>query len=123
MREALPIEEAPVARRRTPQPRCFLSGRGGRSGPKASTKKWSCSTNTGQISEMESALRPGKAGMTLRRRSDSNRWIEVLQTSALPLGYAAFKLKRSGLLIAEPDPVKSIERETRLELATFTLAR
>ena len=34
MRVAPPIEEAPEARRRTPQPRCFLSGRGGRSGHK-----------------------------------------------------------------------------------------
>ena len=29
-----------------------------------------------------------------RRRSESNRWIKVLQTSALPLGYAALIVKR-----------------------------
>ena len=40
-----------------------------------------------------------------RRRSELNRRIEVLQTSALPLGYAAKK------------------RKTRFELATSTLAR
>ena len=44
-----------------------------------------------------------------RRRSDLNRCIEVLQTSALPLGYAARK--------------KKMERETGFEPATSTLAR
>ena len=43
--------------------------------------------------------------MEWRRRSELNRRIEVLQTSALPLGYAAKK------------------RKTRFELATSTLAR
>ena len=37
--------------------------------------------------------------------------MKVLQTSALPLGYGAIKLR------------KVMERETRFELATFTLAR
>jgi hypothetical protein len=40
-----------------------------------------------------------------RRRPDSNRGVGVLQTPALPLGYAA------------------MERETGLEPATFSLAR
>ena len=43
-----------------------------------------------------------------RRRSDSNRRITVLQTVALPLGYAA---------------TNSMERETGFEPATSTLAR
>ena len=45
--------------------------------------------------------------------------IKVLQTSALPLGYGAIKL------IENTSKVFSInvERITRLELATFTLAR
>jgi len=42
-----------------------------------------------------------------RRHPDLNWRMEVLQTSALPLGYAAFV----------------VERETRFELATSTLAR
>ncbi|GEM_PF-932735 len=43
-----------------------------------------------------------------RRRPDSNRGMGVLQTPALPLGYAA---------------LVSMERETGLEPATFSLAR
>ncbi len=35
-----------------------------------------------------------RRGKKWRRRSESNRWIKVLQTSALPLGYAALILKR-----------------------------
>src|SRR5438128_1113933 len=31
-----------------------------------------------------------------RRRSESNRWIKVLQTSALPLGYAAIIVQTKG---------------------------
>ncbi len=42
-----------------------------------------------------------------RRQSESNRRIAVLQTTALPLGYAA----------------KKMERETGFEPATSTLAR
>ena len=47
-----------------------------------------------------------------------NRGIKVLQTFALPLGYDAIKinLKKCGADF-------SMERETRLEPATFTLAR
>ncbi len=45
-----------------------------------------------------------------RRRPDSNRGVGVLQTPALPLGYAA--------LIG-----RILERETGLEPATFSLAR
>ena len=33
-----------------------------------------------------------------RRRSESNRWIKVLQTSALPLGYAALIIKTKLIL-------------------------
>ena len=43
-----------------------------------------------------------------RRHPDLNRRMEVLQTSALPLGYAA---------------LKKMERETGFEPATSTLAR
>src|SRR5439155_16805594 len=45
-----------------------------------------------------------------RRRPDSNRGVGVLQTPALPLGYAAAA-------------VHTLERETGLEPATFSLAR
>ena len=53
-----------------------------------------------------------------RRHPDLNRGIKVLQTFALPLGYDAIniKLKKFGADF-------SMERETRLEPATFTLAR
>ena len=46
-------------------------------------------------------------GMLWRRHPESNWGIKVLQTSALPLGYAA----------------KKVERKTRFELATPALAR
>ncbi len=51
-----------------------------------------------------------------RHRPDLNWSIKVLQTSALPLGYgannkAAYKIR------------PFLERDTRFELATFTLAR
>ena len=45
-----------------------------------------------------------------RRQPDLNWWIKVLQTSALPLGYGAINYIK-------------MERVTRLELATSTLAR
>jgi hypothetical protein len=45
-----------------------------------------------------------------RRRPDSNRGMGVLQTPALPLGYAALS-------------TYELERETGLEPATFSLAR
>ncbi|MDF2523608.1 MAG: hypothetical protein K0R31_1249 [Clostridiales bacterium] len=45
--------------------------------------------------------------------------IEVLQTSALPLGYGA-ELFIASLPI---DELAILERVTRFELATFTLAR
>ena len=48
----------------------------------------------------------GAKGKEKRRQPDLNRRIEVLQTSALPLGYAAAKM----------------EQETGLEPATATLA-
>ena len=48
-----------------------------------------------------------------RRHPDLNRGIKVLQTLALPLGYSAIK-KQCG---------EFVERETRFEPATFTLAR
>ena len=56
-----------------------------------------------------------------RRHPDLNRGIKVLQTLALPLGYSA--------ILACPkafDKIKTVrmlERETRFEPATFTLAR
>ena len=53
-----------------------------------------------------------------RRRADSNRRMEVLQTSALPLGYGAGKTEG-----ARPSPSPPQERETGLEPATPTLAR
>src|SRR5947209_7401545 len=79
-----------------------------------------------------------------RRRSESNRCIEVLQTSALPLGYAAspriwltrwreilqgvpegvnpaVARKEEGRLPREP--ARMLERETGVEPATSTLAR
>ncbi len=76
-----------------------------------------------------------------RRRSESNWRIKVLQTSALPLGYAAGKasikyerrkdeVKNFGgwkrvAFILHPSAfiLKLVERETRFELATSTLAR
>jgi hypothetical protein len=48
-----------------------------------------------------------------RRRADSNRWMELLQSSALPLGDVAW--------LNPPD--QEGERETGIEPATFSLAR
>ena len=67
-----------------------------------------------------------------RRHPDLNRGIKVLQTSALPLGYSAIygagtgnRTRVSSLegwcSTIELHP--HLERKTRLELATFTLAR
>ena len=53
-----------------------------------------------------------------RRHPDLNRRITVLQTAALPLGYAAV-LERAGLT----RDVLFLERETGFEPATSTLAR
>ncbi len=47
-----------------------------------------------------------------------NRGVKVLQTFALPLGYDAIKIK-----LKKCGADFSMERETRLEPATFTLAR
>ena len=60
-----------------------------------------------------------------RRQSDLNRWIRVLQTHALPLGYATILiLKKIGhKKLGEFCVLFSMERMTRLELATSTLAR
>ena len=55
-----------------------------------------------------------------RYHPDLNRGIEVLQTSALPLGYGTVLFKMAGGPIA---PGQAVERNTRFELATFTLAR
>ena len=55
---------------------------------------------------------------TWRRHPDLNRGIKVLQTFALPLGYDAIKIK-----LKKCGADFSMERETRLEPATFTLAR
>jgi hypothetical protein len=41
---------------------------------------------------------------TWRRRADLNRWIKVLQTSALPLGYVAENKKAGRRTIHRPDP-------------------
>ncbi len=51
-----------------------------------------------------------------RRRADLNRCIEVLQTSPLPLGYAAE-------LYIKNFCRKKMERVARFELVTPTLAR
>src|SRR6266581_5735969 len=79
-----------------------------------------------------------------RRRSESNRCIEVLQTSALPLGYAAsprtWLTRWREILQGVPggvnpaaareeegrppqEPARMLERETGVEPATSTLAR
>ena len=52
-----------------------------------------------------------------RRHPDLNRGIGVLQTRALPLGYVA--VYKNGAIFQAPH----LERMTRLELATSTLAR
>ena len=51
--------------------------------------------------------------------------IEVLQTSALPLGYGAIALGRTGIMLPGRgfESIVLVERKTRFELATFTLAR
>ncbi len=51
--------------------------------------------------------------------------MKVLQTSALPLGYAAlknFRLYKNRVSVIKGNP-KNFKRETRFELATATLAR
>ena len=60
---------------------------------------------------LASAYSATSANMILIMEAPSRFELEmkVLQTSALPLGYGAIK--------------KIMERETRFELATFTLAR
>ena len=66
-----------------------------------------------------------------RRRSESNRRIKVLQTSALPLGYAACIWEEEKRLQYNTgnDPwravarIQKLERETGFEPATSTLAR
>src|SRR5690606_7920253 len=62
------------------------------------------------------ALAAHRARTSLERkrpRADSNRRIEVLQTSALPLGYGAVEGLRG---------ISWEERETGLEPATFCMA-
>ena len=69
-----------------------------------------------------------------RRHPDLNRGMEVLQTSALPLGYAAPRKGRSFLVDVastvnglsrskKKPPGGGVERETGFEPATSTLAR
>ena len=61
-----------------------------------------------------------------RWQSDLNRWIRVLQTHALPLGYATiltFLIKIGHKKLGEFCVLFFMERMTRLELATSTLAR
>jgi hypothetical protein len=61
-----------------------------------------------------------------RRHPDLNWGIEVLQTSALPLGYGAIlncTLSLSKKCQLNLIGIKRMERMTRLELATSTLAR
>ena len=61
-----------------------------------------------------------------RRHPDLNWGIEVLQTSALPLGYGAVlncTLSLSKKCQLNLIGIKRMERMTRLELATSTLAR
>ena len=55
-----------------------------------------------------------------RRHPDLNRGYAVLQTAALPLGYAAMKLT---VLKKVPLKLLELERETGFEPATSTLAR
>ena len=74
------------------------------------------------ISPTQKQNRRYTAVLFWRRHPDLNWGIKVLQTSALPLGYGAI------CLIVKIDrrsysPVKKVERITRLELATSTLAR
>ena len=69
---------------------------------------------------------PKKCFIFWRRQSDLNRCIRVLQTRALPLGYVAILifLKKIGhKKLGEFCVLFFMERMTRLELATSTLAR
>ena len=53
-----------------------------------------------------------------------NRGIRVLQTHALPLGYVAIWTKEAhSASLMRDTSVSHVERATRLELATSTLAR
>ena len=52
-----------------------------------------------------------------------NRGIRVLQTHALPLGYVTICKKRRLLFERKISVFSKLERKTRLELATSTLAR
>ena len=65
---------------------------------------------------------PNDAELFWRRHPDLNRGIKVLQTLALPLGYSAVPalLRRKKI---KQKTVQMLERETRFEPATFTLAR
>src|SRR6266545_5020702 len=87
--------------------------------------------------------RTHSTGIGWRRRSESNRCIEVLQTSALPLGYAAGPRTLYGAVAENSTewtgdcqsraqwsgpapsrgPAHGMERETGVEPATSTLAR
>ena len=59
-----------------------------------------------------------------RRHPESNRGIKVLQTSALPLGYGAvLSFVKKTLKAFDSFKRLLMERVTRLELATSTLAR
>ena len=57
-----------------------------------------------------------------RRHPDLNRGIKVLQTLALPLGYSAILRLPLGKK-ERKNSADILERETRFEPATFTLAR
>ncbi len=67
-------------------------------------------------------LHQARAECFWRRHPDLNRGIKVLQTLALPLGYSAFSACPNGKKLKEKT-VQMLERETRFEPATFTLAR
>ncbi len=54
-----------------------------------------------------------------RRHPDLNRGMRVLQTLALPLGYSAVPRRGDKKTVRQ----NFVERETRFEPATFTLAR
>ena len=57
-----------------------------------------------------------------RRHPDLNWGIADLQSAALPLGYGAIRIKQLRVLNTNPR-LFFMERATRLELATSTLAR
>ena len=80
-------------------------------------------TNWGQMAD-QTALAVGETSSfprnLWRRRPDLNRRMEVLQTSALPLGYGALSGSTIKLRVAGREKV---ERETGFEPATSTLAR